>query len=129
MKRIQRRDIVSTLISFLVLGVLTLSIYFLEKEITTRRTYVILADAFGISGILSLLFFLLVYLSSLGTFSMLSYACFLLLSLFRKRKENQPKDFYEYQEKYKKKKKLPYFLLVSAAPYVIGAIVFTILAC
>lgn len=120
--------ILSTCLSFLVLLCISTLIYFLEKGITQKSTMVILSDCMAISGLIPILLFFLIYLTSIGAFSMLSYALFLLVLPFIKKKEEQPKDYYEYQERHPKKKKCAYFLLISATPYVIGMIVFTILA-
>lgn len=120
--------LLSTFLSFLVLSVISTLVYFLEKGLTKRETMVILSDCMLVSGLIPILLFFLIYLTSIGAFSMLSYALFLVVSPFKKKKENQPKDYYEYQEQHPKKKKYPYFLLYSAIPFVIGMIVFTILA-
>lgn len=71
-----------------------------NRESQPKFVFHILADAFSISGLVGLLFYLMTFVSSQGAFDMLSYSVQLVfLITFRRkyREENFPKNYYEYK--------------------------------
>lgn len=100
------KDIIigSIIVAVMAIGV-ALAVYFYLISFTTperspKIVFHILADAFSVSGMLGLLFYLMTYVTSKGAFDMLSYSIqYVFLITFRReyKKENFPKTYYDYK--------------------------------
>lgn len=92
------------IVVILAIGV-TLAVYFYlmnynVPEPSPKIVFHILADAFSVSGLIGLLFYLLTYVSSKGAFDMLSYSIkYVFLVTFRRdyKKEKFPQTYYDYK--------------------------------
>lgn len=97
--------LIGTIVVILMAVISGLIVYFYlmtfdPPERSPKIIFHILADAFSISGVLGLLFYLLSYVSSQGAFDMLSYSIqYVFLVTFRRnyKKEHFPKTFYDYK--------------------------------
>lgn len=102
-----------------------------NPEPAPRIIFHILADGFSIAGILGLLFFLMSYVSSRGTFDILSYAMkALFFTTFRPKykKENFPKTYYDYKVLKDKEERKAYSpILIPSAIYFALGIIFVII--
>lgn len=119
------------LISFVIMGLSSSVILFLREANTADAPevmYLNLADAFTIPSVIIVMVGLLVWLSTQGTFDMLSYGfkrgAGSVIPLFKGTEER----FYDYKVRMDKKRASGYsFLFISGGIYFIPAIVFNIL--
>lgn len=88
----------------------------------------LLADAFLVPGVILAGVGLLVFASNGGVFDMLSYAVIRFFDLFRKNVRNPKyKDYYEYKQSKKGRKKRMSFILIVGLFYILIATVFSII--
>ena len=93
----------------------------------TAQTMQILSDACFVPGVLLAGIGLIIFASNGGVFDMLSYAVIRLFDLFRRDARNKKyKDFYEYREAKKDKKRGMAFMLIVGAVFILIAIVFLV---
>jgi len=88
----------------------------------------LLGDAFLVAGVLLAGVGLLVFASNGGVFDMLTYAVIRFFDLFRKNVKNPKyKDYYEYREAKKGRRKKMAFMLIVGLGYVAIAVIFGII--
>ena len=93
----------------------------------TAQTMQILSDAFLVPGVLLAGIGLIIFASNGGAFDMLVYAVIRFFDLFRRDARNKKyKDFYEYREAKKEKKRSNSFLLTVGAVFIVFAVIFLI---
>lgn len=112
-------------------GTLIFIIIILAKKIwTADETHVvmqILSDASLVPGILLAGVGLIIFASNGGAFDMLAYAVIRFFDLFRRDVKNKKyKDFYEYREAKKDKKRGMAFMLIVGAVFILIAVIFLI---
>ena len=91
----------------------------------TAQTMQILSDACFVPGVLLAGVGLIIFASNGGAFDMLAYAFIRLFDLFRKDARNKKyKDFYEYREARKDKKRGMAFMLIVGAVFILIAVIF-----
>ncbi len=81
-----------------------------------------LCDAFFVAGVLIFGVGLLVFCSNGGAFYMLSYGIIKLIDLFRRGAKGKYKDFYEYAESKKEKKRSFGFMLIVGIGFLVVAV-------
>lgn len=114
---------ISLAVSFVVgcglFGIVFSVEYFTEDtEITTSVLYRLLADGFGVTGLLMAMGYVLSWISSKGTFDILFYSIinsFRAVFSYKKWKEDPQRDYYSYKQKKdaEERKPLLAILLVS----------------
>lgn len=128
-----RRNLIISLIALTVLGgFIALIEYFAIKD--TEKINVplhVIGDAFGLSGILGFAGFVLGYVSSKGTFDLLSYSVKLVfLNVFRPkyRQESFPKTYYDYKvlKDHEERKAVFPLLWVSLGYLAVGIVIISI---
>lgn len=117
--------LIGLIISFIVNSLLCLGIFFLEYKGLNYFLYLALVDAFSISGLIMVLFFLLTFFAEKGAFDMLAYSiqvAFYTVFYKNLRDSKLPKSYAEYKEmKYgKEKTSVSYMLYVGLIFMVIG---------
>lgn len=87
----------------------------------------ILSDACFVPGVMLAGVGLIIFASNGGAFDMLSYAVIRFFDLFRRDVRNKKyKDFYEYREAKKDKKRGMAFMLIVGAVFIVLAVIFLI---
>ncbi len=84
----------------------------------------ILSDGFFVAGVVLSCVGLIIFVGNGGVFDMLAYSMILFFSLFRRNLERKYKDFYEYREAKKGRKRSLAFLLLVGLFYVALAALF-----
>ena len=93
----------------------------------TKEIMRILSDAFFVPGVLLAGVGLIIFAGNGGAFDMLSYAFIRFFDLFKKDVRNKKyKDFYEYREAKKEKKRNMGFMLIVGAVFIVMAVIFLI---
>ncbi|MDE7440190.1 MAG: DUF3899 domain-containing protein [Clostridia bacterium] len=93
----------------------------------TKEVMRILSDASFVSGVLLAGVGLIIFASNGGAFDMLGYAFIRIFDLFRKDARNKKyKDFYEYREAKKGKKRGMAFMLIVGLAFIAFAVIFLI---
>lgn len=93
---------------------------------STRIAMQILSDAFFVSGVVLAGVGLLIFCSNGGVFYMLSYAVIRFFDLFKRGVKGKYKDFYDYTESKKDKKRSFGFMLIVGLVYLAVAVAFLI---
>lgn len=125
-------NIVSILVlSGICVGIVFLSIYTRGIAFEGEGAYRVLSDAFAVSGLLGICFFLLTIASEHGTFDMLVYGVkkTFFLHIFKNYKKMVPATFAEYVAE-KRGKQVPHYywtLLIFSSALLLTGIVFLIL--
>ena len=87
----------------------------------------ILSDAFFVPGVLLAGVGLIIFASNGGAFDMLAYAVIRFFDLFKRDVRNKKyKDFYEYREAKKGKKRRMGFMLITGIAFIAIAVIFLI---
>ncbi len=87
----------------------------------------ILSDAFFVPGVLLAGVGLIIFASNGGAFDMLGFAVLLFFNLFRKDvNKRKYKDFYEYRQAKKDKKRSMAFMLITGLIFIAIAVIFII---
>ena len=86
-----------------------------------------LSDGFFAAGVTLTCVGLIIFVGNGGVFDMLAYSVLLFFSLFRRNLERKYKDFYEYREAKKGRKRSLAFLLIVGLCYIALAALFLIL--
>ena len=127
------RNLIISLIALTVLGgIIALIEYFAIKDAEKINVPLhVIGDAFGLSGILGFAGFVLGYVSSKGTFDLLSYSVKLVfLNVFRPkyRQESFPKTYYDYKvlKDHEERKAVFPLLWVSLGYLAVGIIIISI---
>lgn len=94
------------------------------EEERTVQIMGILSDGFFVAGVILSCVGLIIFVGNGGVFDMLAYSMLLFFSLFRKNLERKYKDFYEYREAKKGRKRSLAFLLLVGLFYVALAALF-----
>ncbi len=89
-----------------------------------ETVYGILSDGFFAAGVILTCVGLIIFVSNGGLFDIFAYSAILFFSLFRRNLERKYKDFYEYREAKKGKKRSLAFLLIVGLVYVAVAALF-----
>ena len=97
------------------------------QEERTVQIMGILSDGFFAAGVILSCVGLIIFVGNGGVFDMLAYSVLLFFSLFRRNLERKYKDFYEYREAKKGRKRSLAFLLIVGLCYVALAALFLIL--
>ena len=91
----------------------------------TAQTMQILSDACFVPGVLLAGIGLIIFASNGGAFDMLAYAVIRFFDLFRRDVRNKKyKDFYEYREAKKGKKRGMAFMIIVGAVFIVFALIF-----
>lgn len=118
------------LITTAVGGIITIAIVFSKGIVSQTDVTVvmqILSDAFFVPGIILSGVGLLVFASNGGVFDMLAYATIMFFSLFKKNPRNRKyKDFYEYRQAKKEKKRGFAFMLIVGLAFIAVSVIFVI---
>lgn len=126
----KKNTLIKYLVSFLVGGVMAFG-FMLAKGIfsqsKTLNVISILCDAFFASGVILASVGLIIFASNGGAFDMLAFSMILFFSLFRKNLKRKYKDFYEYREAKKGKKRSLAFLLIVGIFYICVSGIFLII--
>lgn len=118
--------VISVLVGVCIsVGVMSARNVFTEDDPT--QVMAILSDGFFVAGVVLSCVGLIIFVGNGGVFDMLSYSVILFFSLFRKNLERKYKDFYEYREAKKGKKRSLAFLLIVGLFYIALAALFLIL--
>ena len=126
-----KENIVSACVAFVICAAICILVALLDvyvKELSfSVETARILGDGFFVSGVLGVLFWLLILVSQLGAFDMMVYGCRKLFNyLFKKNPEDStlPHTYYDYVmiKRGKKPKRFYFFLIVAAVYLAIGMI-------
>ncbi len=97
------------------------------NEQTTKAVMQVLSDACFVPGVLLAGVGLIIFASNGGAFDMLAYAAIKFIDLFRKDCKNPKyKDFYEYREAKKGRKRGMAFMLIVGAVFIALAVIFLI---
>lgn len=128
-----KRNLIISIVALTILGgLIALIEYFALKDVEKFNLPLhIIGDAFGLSGILGFAGFVLGFVSSKGTFDLLSYSVKLVfLNVFRPkyRQESFPKSYYEYKvmKDHEERKTVFPLLWVSLVYLVVGIIIISI---
>ena len=118
------------LITTAVGAVITIAIIF-GRGITKATDIVtishILSDGFLVPGVILAGVGLLIFASNGGAFDMLAYAGILLISIFKKNPQDRKyKDFYEYRQAKKEKKRGFAFMLIVGLAFIAVSVIFVI---
>ena len=117
--------------SFGILGAATCLILLLREFSSAdpaATKYLNLADAFTIPGVIILMVGVLIWVSTLGNFDMLTYGLSRAKNTFIPSPKAKDERFYDYKMRKEKKRIKGYsFLFVSGGVYMIPAIIFNIL--
>ncbi len=124
--------VISFFVGLIVGTIIVLTEYYAQKGSGYHiNPYAIALDAFGISGLLLLLLYLLNYFATLGAFDALTYAVLLVLNVaFRPsyKKHGFPATYYDYKLKKASKERKPiHSILLVAILFLIVAIILLIL--
>lgn len=96
----------------------------------TQSVMQILSDAFFVPGVCLAGVGLLIFASNGGAFDMLAYATLMFFNLFRKDvNKRKYKDFYEYRQAKKDKKRNMAFMLIVGVVFIAIAVIFLIIYC
>lgn len=114
-----------------VVGIIIFVIIICTKKIwNADETYVtmqIMSDACFVPGVLLGGMGLIIFASNGGAFDMLAYAVIRFFDLFKRDPRNKKyKDFYEYREAKKEKKRGMAFMLIVGAVFILLAVIFLI---
>ena len=114
-----------------VVGIIIFVIIICTKKIwNADETYVtmqIMSDACFVPGVLLGGIGLIIFASNGGAFDMLAYAVIRFFDLFKRDPRNKKyKDFYEYREAKKEKKRGMAFMLIVGAVFILLAVIFLI---
>lgn len=114
-----------------IFGIVIFLIIIFAKKITSAgETHVvmqILSDACFVPGVLLAGVGLIIFASNGGAFDMLAYAVIRFFDLFKRDVRNKKyKDFYEYREAKKDKKRGMAFMLIVGAVFIVLASIFLI---
>ena len=114
-----------------VIGIIVFVIIICVKQIwnaeNTRVVMQILSDACFVPGVLLAGIGLIIFASNGGAFDMLGYAVIKIVDLFRKDCRNKKyKDFYEYRQSKKGKKRSMVFMLIVGLAFIALAVIFLI---
>lgn len=94
---------------------------------STKVVMQILSDAFFVPGVLLAGVGLIIFASNGGAFDMLGFAVLLFFNLFRKDvNKRKYKDFYEYRQAKKDKKRSMAFMLIIGLIFIAIAVIFII---
>ncbi|MCM1440841.1 MAG: DUF3899 domain-containing protein [Roseburia sp.] len=114
-----------------VIGIIIFVVIICTKKIwnaeTSKVTVQILCDAFFVPGVCLAGVGLLIFASNGGVFDMLSYAVIRFFDLFKRDVRNKKyKDFYEYREAKKGRKRGMAFMLIVGAVFVAISVILLI---
>lgn len=126
-----KKQLIYSAISLVVLSLITALVGYLDvvsKGVNFQeKPMIVLADAFFVSGILGVLFWLLLLVSQIGAFDMIVYGVrkFLVI-IFRKHPEDStlPETYYDYEmiKRGQKHNRFYAFLIVSCLFFIVGVI-------
>ena len=114
-----------------IVGLIIFIIIICTKKIwDEEETYAImqiLSDACFVPGVLLAGFGLIIVASNGGVFDMLAYAMIKFFDLFKRDPRNKKyKDYYEYSESKKDRKRKTSFMLIVGAVFIVLAVIFLI---
>ena len=93
----------------------------------TANVMRLLSDACLVPGVLLAGFGLIIFASNGGAFDMLTYAVIKLFDLFKRDPRNKKyKDFYEYREAQKGKKRKMAFMLIVGSVFILFSVIFLV---
>jgi hypothetical protein len=120
------------LISFIVMGLITVGVLLLREHFTTDISdeikFLNLADAFSIPAVVMIMAGLLVWVTSQGGFDMISYGLLRAKDSLIPGSKHSGEQFYDYKMRQDKKRPKGYsFMFISGGIYLIPAIIFNIL--
>ena len=120
--------VVGALIALWVLNVEGFFIIIKDAPDQTKEIMNILCNAFFIPGLLLVLSGVLMWIASTGFFDSLGYAGRTAAHMFVPFMKPDRKSYYDYkEEKAQKRGKVPYYIMIVGAAYILVSIVFTIL--
>ena len=126
----KKNTLIKYIVSFVIGALLAFIIMWTRGIFSEHRTVqimAILSDGFFVSGVVLASIGLIIFAGNGGVFDMLSFSMILFVSLFRKNLQRKYKDFYEYREAKKGKKRSLAFLLISGLFYILVAGIFLII--
>lgn len=122
--------VVGALIALWVMNIEGFFIIIDSESDQIKEIFNILCNAFFIPGMLLILSGVIMWIASKGFFDSFGYAGRTAAHMFIPFMKPERKSFYDYkEEKAKKRGKVPYFLMIVGAAYLLISVVFLILWC
>ena len=118
---------ITTAIVGLIIFIIIICTKKIWDEDETYAIMQILSDACFVPGVLLAGFGLIIVASNGGVFDMLAYAMIKFFDLFKRDPRNKKyKDYYEYSESKKDRKRKTSFMLIVGAVFIVLAVIFLI---